>query len=84
MKELAITFLEQRCGARHSDALFCQAYSTRDNASEPGRAHSVMSNAVAGMFDALVTLGEVGLAAMIVLFSLRRRASAKVALLAQR
>lgn len=83
MKEFAITSPEQWCSTCRSDALFCQAYSAQDNVSESGNTHSGISNAVAGAIGAMVTLGVVSLAASAVFFFLRRRASAKVALLAQ-
>ncbi|KAF3039993.1 hypothetical protein E8E11_006628 [Didymella keratinophila] len=59
MKEFAITSPEQWCSTCRSDALFCQAYSARDTASNSGRTHSVMSNTIAGAIGALVTLEAV-------------------------
>lgn len=76
MKEFAITSPEQWCDTCHSDALFCQAYSARNNDLKASREKPDMSNAIAGMIGALVTLGVVGLVGLIVLFSLKRRASA--------
>lgn len=79
MQEFAITSPEQWCGACHSDALFCQAYSARDKNLKVSREKHGMSNAVAGMIGAFVTLGVVGIAGLIVLFSLRRLATALLA-----
>ena len=64
-----------------SDALFCQAYSIQGNASESEPTHSAMSNAIAGVIGALVTLGVVGLAGLLFIL-IRRRCSGADAQLA--
>ncbi|KAH6612410.1 histidine phosphatase superfamily [Boeremia exigua] len=78
MTEIAITSPEQWCGTCQSEALFCQAYSSRTAEAQTGGSGSSMSNAAAGAIGAAVTLGVVGLAALIVFF-VRRRRNSKVA-----
>jgi prostatic aicd phosphatase len=75
MKEFAINSTEQWCSTCRSDALFCQAYSARDNASKFGRTHSAMSNAIAGVIGALSTLGIIGLGGLLFVLIRRRRSA---------
>lgn len=75
MKEFAINSPEQWCSTCRSDALFCQAYSARDNASKFGRTHSAISNAIAGVIGALSTLGFIGLGGLLFVLIRRRRSA---------
>ncbi|KAL1646705.1 hypothetical protein SLS61_007780 [Didymella pomorum] len=75
MKEFAINSTEQWCSTCRSDALFCQAYSARDNASKFGRTHSAMLNAIAGVIGALSTLGIIGLGGLLFVLIRRRRSA---------
>ncbi|GKT47540.1 tether containing UBX domain for glut4 [Colletotrichum spaethianum] len=78
MQERAISTVEEWCSACSSLVSFCAAY--QDEATGSGTNSSRgMSNAVAGVIGAAVTLGVVALAGGIALFYLKRRRSTAVA-----
>ncbi|KAF1929502.1 phosphoglycerate mutase-like protein [Didymella exigua CBS 183.55] len=79
MKGFAIMSPEQWCGTCQSDALFCQSYSARKAGSQAERTGSGISNVVAGVIGAFVTLGVIGLVGLILFCARRCRTSAKVA-----
>lgn len=79
MAEFAIMSPEQWCVTCQSDVLFCQAYGARKDYSLATQNGSGLSNAVAGVIGALVTMGVVSLAGLIPFLMRRRRASAKAA-----
>lgn len=75
MQRFAITSPEQWCGVCESKLLFCEAYNSRDTSvSQTGQQNkNSMSNAVAGVIGAMVTLGVVAIIGGIALLILRRR-----------
>lgn len=75
MSEFAITSPEQWCGTCQSEALFCEAYNARSAKAQAEGKSKGMSNAVAGVIGAFVTLGLVGLAGAFAFLVLRRRRS---------
>jgi hypothetical protein len=76
MRDIAITSAEEWCNACQSDLLFCSAYNTASASTTPGD-HKGMSNAVAGVIGALVTLGVVAFIGASTFFLLRRRSARK-------
>ncbi|KAK4198888.1 putative lysosomal acid phosphatase [Triangularia verruculosa] len=76
MSKRAIGTAEEWCSVCASTAGFCAAYANRDGvaAAGAGSAKGAMSNAVAGVVGAVVTLGVVGIVGLVVfLFVSRRR-----------
>lgn len=76
MQEIAITSAEGWCNVCQSDLLFCAAYNSTSPSSarsEQGKAGGGMSNAVAGVIGAMVTLGVVAIIGSLVFFLLHRR-----------
>jgi hypothetical protein len=79
MKGFAITSPEQWCGTCQSEALFCQSYNARNSRLQAAGKSAGMSNVVAGVIGAMVTLGVVCLTGLIAFLLVRRRSSASVA-----
>ncbi|KAF2014696.1 phosphoglycerate mutase-like protein [Aaosphaeria arxii CBS 175.79] len=83
MEGVAIRTPQQWCSTCQSDLLFCQAYSAESNGAQTSnekKSSAGMSNAVAGVIGAMVTLGVVAIAgAAAFLIMRRRRASPAVA-----
>ncbi|KAF2281019.1 phosphoglycerate mutase-like protein [Westerdykella ornata] len=76
MKDIAITSAEQWCNTCQSELLFCNAYKAAGtSASSPGQ--KSMSNAVAGVIGAMVTLGVVSLLGAMAFILVRRRQAAR-------
>lgn len=71
MRDISITGAEQWCNVCQSELLFCAAYNSTSTQSD--RKDSGMSNAVAGVIGAAVTLGAVAILAAIAFLVLRRR-----------
>lgn len=88
MESISITSAEKWCGICGSDTLFCDAYSARNANAAPTNQSSGggMSNAVAGVIGAMVTLGVVALVGAVAFFVLRKKRTqpAAVALAAEK
>ncbi|KAH7391860.1 histidine phosphatase superfamily [Pyrenochaeta sp. MPI-SDFR-AT-0127] len=78
MQKFAITSPEQWCGICKSELLFCEAYSARDASTEQTaeRNGTGMSNTVAGVIGAMVTLGVVAIIGAVAFFMWRKRGRA--------
>lgn len=72
MKNIAVTSAEQWCNSCQSELLFCEAYKAAGT-SASSKGHSSMSNAVAGVIGAMVTLGVVALVGAMAFILVRRR-----------
>lgn len=75
IRQRAITTVEKWCGACESDADFCKAYAV-DSQVESKRNGGGVSNAVAGVIGAMVTLGVVAVVGAVVFMVMRRRRQA--------
>ncbi|USP79100.1 phosphoglycerate mutase-like protein [Curvularia clavata] len=75
MEDIAITKPEQWCSTCGSDLLFCEAYAKQGQSPVSTENHQGggMSNAVAGVIGAMVTLGVVALVSAAAFFVLRKR-----------
>lgn len=77
MQEKAITTVAEWCGICGSEQSFCTAETTsEDGASVEKNSGGGMSNAVAGVIGAFVTLGVVGIVAGLAFVMLRKRRTA--------
>lgn len=78
MKDIAITSPEEWCNTCQSDALFCAAYKNASSANVASSGNSGMSNVVAGVIGAVVTLGVFTVLGAVAFFAMRRRRAAQV------
>jgi hypothetical protein len=79
MQGVAITSAEDWCNTCQSELLFCAAYnSTTATPSTQDHGDGGMSNAVAGVIGAMVTLGVVAILGAIAFFVLRRRRTGSI------
>ncbi|KAK0662466.1 putative lysosomal acid phosphatase [Cercophora samala] len=83
MKGRAIGTAEEWCSACGSSAGFCAGYTSEDGvASAAGSEKGGMSNAVAGVVGAVVTLGVLGIVGLVMYLFVRRRKSGAVVMVA--
>ncbi|KAF2794948.1 phosphoglycerate mutase-like protein [Melanomma pulvis-pyrius CBS 109.77] len=82
MQNISITTSEQWCGICQSDMPFCEAYNSTGSsspASSQGGSGGGMSNVVAGVIGAMVTLGVVAILVGLAFLFLRRRRTSHIA-----
>ncbi|KAF2262502.1 phosphoglycerate mutase-like protein [Lojkania enalia] len=76
MNNIAITSAQDWCSVCQSNLLFCLAYSAQMASSQNHGNSSSMSNTVAGVIGAMVTLGVIASLGLAAFFVLRRRRGA--------
>ncbi|KAK0735332.1 histidine acid phosphatase [Apiosordaria backusii] len=75
MKKRAIGSAEEWCSACGSSASFCAGYNKQEGVEAASAGKGGMSNAVAGVVGAAVTLGVVGMVGLVAFVFIRRRRS---------